>query len=203
MSHYQLSFTRRQAMGFFLAALAALAVSFFLGLMAGLSGRSEPPREASRTTPAAVSEAGSPAPSPAVRKPVDRRAAPVAAAASEPTAPASLQTFEDAGEEPAEGGTAAEAPKSATAPAPAVSDAAGPVWIQVASLTQRPEAEALLARLAKRGMAGSVEPASGPRGRVFRVRVGPFRTEDEARRASDLVRREARVARVWIVKEGR
>ena len=201
-SHYQLSFTAKQAMTFFVVCLVALGLSFFFGLMTGLSGRAPgPPRAAEAAT----------APTPAPERSAERDGAPAAASPSRtrlaaeiapdtsapaeaPTAPAVLQAFEDRG--PSEP-TPAPGKRAPAAPGPGTSV----LWIQVASLASRGEAESLAGRLSRRGHRAQIAEAQTPRGRVFRVRVGPFRSEPEAARAAEKLRQAEKISQTWIVRE--
>jgi DedD protein len=201
-THYQLSFTAKQGMAFFVLCLLALGASFFFGLMAGLTGRSSPAAaSATLATPVPVSIAPSPAETPeASEAPSETRIAGEAGnlpPANAPTAPAVLQAFEDRGaDEPT------PVPTSKHASAPAAAPASG-TWIQVASLGSRSEAEALAGRLTRHGFKAQAAPAQGPKGTVFRVRVGPYRSEPEASRAAERLRRQEKIAQTWIVTEGR
>ena len=214
-THYQLSFTARQAMVFFVVCLAALGLSYFFGLMTGLSDR--PGTAAARVTPArTASPVPSAAAAPAPEGPFDApeagsrtriagEAPAVAGAAAEGTPvegtpPAVLQTFEDGGaEEPTPAAAVA-----AKTPVPAAVPEASGLWIQVASLTSSGEADALVRRLRRRGYHARIFPAAAsPRGRVLRIRVGPYRTEEEASRAAEKLKRQEKIRQTWVVREGR
>ena len=196
MSHYQLSFTTRQAMAFFIVCLVALVGAFFLGLLAGLPGR--PPAAESgaaaltpRAAPTAAPEAA------ADERPSEADAAGPSAAGTETAAgrpdertpPAVIQAFAD---------RAAEATPTPVPPrhvtAPPVSVPSGAVWIQIASVSSRSEADALAARVSKRGYRTQVETAQTAKGKVFRVRVGPYRTEVEATHAAEKLRTQEKSA---------
>jgi cell division septation protein DedD len=146
-----------------------------------------------------------------------------AVAVAEPTPPATIRTFEDSAEEEAAasptpgsrtsiaGGTA-QAPASGPArpaakSAPAASSHAAPtgegIWIQAASLSSHDEAYALGARLSKHGYHAIVLPGSGPKGKVYRVRVGPYRTESEASHAVARLSRQENIREPWVVPEGK
>lgn len=208
-THYQLSFTTKQAMAFFVLCLLALGLSFFFGLMAGLSNRGEgDPTRAPAEVPAASSTprekepaASSPAPAPAgpAEAPPSQTTIRDPDAGSAPTPPAVLQAFEDRGaEEP----TPAPAPAATRAAAPAAPAAAG-IWVQVASLSARGEADSLAGRLSRHGFHAQIAPAQGQRGeKLYRVRVGPYRTEEEARRKAEALRRDEKIAQPWIVRDG-
>jgi cell division septation protein DedD len=189
-SHYQLSFTARQAMVFFAVCLVALGLSFFFGLMTGLSGRA--------AESASVPAAAAPAPASAD---ADSAGAPSAGSVptESPTPPSVLQAFEDRVSEP----TALPASSKRPVAAQTASPPASGLWIQVASLASRREADSLAARLSGHGYRAQVGVAESPKGRVFRVRVGPYRSEDEAARAAEKLRRQERIHETWVVRDGR
>ncbi len=182
---------------FFIASLFALGLSFFFGLMTGLSGRPEAPAAAEGP----VTSRDAVAPPPDARPAEGPRGGEGLGASSttgqaevpgpETAAPATLQAFED------------RIPADPT-PSPSTPLRMSPdgVWVQVASLTSRPEADALAGRLARRGYHAQIAVASGPKGRVFRVRVGPYRSEEEAGRMAERLRRQERIPQTWIVREG-
>jgi len=58
-------------------------------------------------------------------------------------------------------------------------------WLQVAALKAKADADALKARLSLLGLAVTVNPVASPAGPLHRVRVGPFKTEDDALGALD------------------
>lgn len=144
---------------------------------------------------------------------------------AEPTVPATIHPFDDSAEDeaataPSAGsrtsvvgaGPAAAAPaKAASAPAKgaaaapkaAAASSGGKVWVQAASLSSHDEANALSARLSKHGYHAVVLPASGPKGKVYRVRVGPYRTEDEASRAMGKLTKQEKIHEPWIVPDGK
>jgi cell division septation protein DedD len=215
-THYQISLTTRQAVGAFVGLLLALGLAFFFGLMTGLSGRGRPQEPAERVAAARpvpdalppVETAVPTARGEATREPGGPAEAPAAVPAGEPTPPQTLQTFEDGGaEEPTPAVGAAPAPTphtgaSGAKPAPppsAPASAAGRVWVQVASVSSRSEAETLSARLSKRGYHAVV---SAEKGRL-RVRVGPYRTTEEARRAAEKLRKQENLKSPWVVFEGK
>ncbi|MGE5414315.1 MAG: SPOR domain-containing protein [Syntrophomonadaceae bacterium] len=200
--------------------------------LSGREGRGAPeaPAQAALAEPTAAAPAAEPAVPPvetgvpvAVRAPAGNASTPPPA---EPTVPATLQTFEDGTEGEGNAAAASAAPGSRTtvvgapapaparapaaksaapAPAPAAAHAspAGKVWVQAASLSSADEANALGARLSRHGFHAVVQPGSGPRGRVYRVRVGPYRSEDEASKAVDRLTRQEKIHGPWIVPEGK
>jgi cell division septation protein DedD len=187
-------------MVFFVICLLALGLSYFFGLMTGLSSR-RAPKTAAIPTVATPTLPAEPAPTPARTQSagsvpsLTRIAEGGGDAAFAPTAPAVLQAFEDRGtEEPTPGPTAAAA-------RPAAPGTAG-IWIQVASLTARREADALVTRLSRRGYHAQVAPTPGPKGQLYRVRVGPYRNEEDARRGADKLRRMEKIGEPWIVRDG-
>jgi DedD protein len=215
-THYQISVTSRQAVGLFAALLVALGVAYFLGLMTGLAQREAAPagETVAEAAPAAT-QARRPAPPPSDGLPAIETAVPTAAVGSsapraaatplpaEPTPPSTIQPFDDGSSEEA-AAPLVEASGGKSAPAPA-KPGAGKFWVQVASLTSKPEASALSGRLSKRGYKSQVLAADGPKGkgRVYRVRVGPYPSEDEAGRAAGKLNKQERIASPWVVPEGK
>jgi len=220
-THYQISLTARQAVGAFAGLLVALGLAFFFGLMAGYSGRErgEAPRESSPAD--AARPAASADVPPRVETGVEAKseAGTATAAAAEPTPPATIHPFEDSAEEESAASVAAQsgsrttvagspaessAPKS-TKPAAARPAAAPPdrVWVQAASLSSRADADALGGRLSKHGFHAVVLPGSGPKGKVYRVRVGPYRSEEEASQAVAKLAHQEKIREPWIVPEGK
>jgi cell division septation protein DedD len=206
-THYQVSFTAKQALSLFVGLLAALALAYFFGLMTGLSGNEGPEAVATPApTPPAdqvASAVGTPGerldfPPPVTAVP--GASAPGAAAAP----PSTVHVFEDGEGE----GTRPARPTPRPAPAAAVASepvpkapAAGGFRVQVISVSSRSEAEEEAKRLSRRGFSARVEPGSGPRGTIYRVRVGPFATREEATRASERLGAEGR-RDTWIVPPG-
>jgi cell division septation protein DedD len=204
-THYQVSFTSRQALTLFVALLAALGLAYFFGLMTGLSGRGEP------QAAAAGAEASKAGEAPLTTSPPGAVAGgeasenlnfppPVTAERSaEGTAPAAPQTvraFED-GEGSPPAGSRVPTPARAAAPPPPAASAAG-FRVQVLSVSSRADADAEAARLSRRGLPAHVEPGTGPKGTVYRVRVGPFPTREEAEEATRRLSSEGR-RDTWIV----
>ncbi len=191
----------------------------------GLSGRgrakrAEPaetvaearPLQGAETLPAVETAAPAPGREESRREEPGRASAPAALSSAEPTPPRTLETFEDGGAEEATSAAASAAPPSAPvphagaapkattpAPAPASPAAAGRVWVQVASVSSRNEADTVSSRLAKRGYHAVVFAEKGR----LRVRVGPYRTTEEARRAADKLRKQEKVKSPWVVFEGK
>jgi DedD protein len=212
-THYQISLTARQAMGAFVALLLALAIAFFFGLMAGMSGRAPAPGTGSAArgpapeplpsaeTSPETPEGGFEAPSRTILAGQTPEASP---SAPEPSPPPTLQSFDDGGGAPAPARAPATVPAAAAAAAarpPTTGD--GAVWVQVASLTSAEQASALSARLGRHGFPARVLPAAGPRGKVYRVRVGPYSSEEEAGRAATRLSKQEKIRQPWIVPEGR
>ncbi len=193
-THYQVSFTAKQALSLFVGLLVALALAYFFGLLTGLSGRE--PREAAAAlseTPVAVGERTVPA-APGTGEQIVFPAPVTAVAAKAPPAgaPAKVQVFEDAeGKAPA----ARAAPPAAGKPEPATS---GGFRVQVVSVSSRAEADAEASRLSRRGFPARVEPGRGSKGTIYRVRIGPFSSREDAARASQRLAAEGR-RDTWIV----
>jgi cell division septation protein DedD len=165
-------------------------------------------------------ETGVPAPA------LHNAAAPAVTPPPEPTVPATLATFEDSAESeheaaaspgsrttvvgapPASEAAKPSSPGHSAPAAPAAASAvahppAGKVWIQAASLSSADEAHALGARLSRHGFHAVVQAGSGPKGKVYRVRVGPYRTEQEASKAVSKLSRQEKIREPWIVPESK
>ena len=226
-THYQISLTARQAVGAFAGLLVALGLAFFFGLMAGYAGRdrAEPSAPGGAGAAGRARSTSSEAPPPVETgvAPGDAARSEIAAAntpaPAEPTPPATLHPFEDAAEEDtaAAPGAAAsrttiagapaetvppKAAKPAAAPRAAAAAGADRVWVQAASLSSREEANALGARLSRHGFHAVVLPGTGPKGKLYRVRVGPYRSEEEASHAVTKLRQE-KIREPWIVPDGK
>ena len=208
-THYQVTFTARQGILFFAVSLAALAGAYFLGVATGYSGRPGTAAESDRAAAASPSPtaAGStqvaekpardaeptnrPVPTPSAEK-----TAPPAIAAREPNAASGIQFFEDRPDEatPAPGSTPR---KAVTAP-----PAPGAYWIQVLSTTSESEAKKRRVALASKGYRAAVSPVHGTKGpTLYRVRVGPYGSREEASKASEVLVRKEKV-RTWVVSPG-
>ncbi len=223
-THYQLSFTVRQAMALFIGLLLALGAAYFLGVLTGLSGRPGARAVAQAegavptplpTAPERVAAlAHSPTPIRPPASPIPPFPRPVLG--REPTGKPAIQFFEDAPEgeampaarrtprvAAARKPTARSETRVATAATPPpASPAAGELWVQVTSVSSEREARARRDKLIHRGYRARVVTAEGPRGNVYRVRVGPYSSREEASRASDRLSREEKV-KTWIVPAGK
>ena len=89
-------------------------------------------------------------------------------------------------------------------PAAGAPAAGGKFWVQVASLSSREEAGTLSTRLTRHGFRSQILTATGPKGKgkVYRVRVGPYRSEDDAERAATKLARQESVKSPWVVPDG-
>ena len=203
-THYQVSFTAKQALSLFVGLLAALGLAYFFGLMTGLSGN-EGQEAVATPGPAPPAEQVASAVG-TTRERVDFpppvTAVPGAAAAA--PSPSTVHVFEDGegeGMRPARP-TPRPAPANAAASEPVPkAPSAGGFRVQVISVSSRAEAEEEAKRLSRRGFSARVEPGTGPRGTIYRVRVGPFATREEATRASERLGAEGR-RDTWIVPPG-
>lgn len=224
-THYQVSFTSRQGLAVFVALVAAIGLAYFLGLMTGLAGSDA--RQLATATPASVQPLSTAAPSiteppfPAPVLGVGGRAAaarPTVASVERPTETPgpvptpSIQLFEDrASSEPTrppptagKPGKSVKSAKPTPAPASAPGKTVAPAgfWVQVDSLSSKDQAEARRRHIAAAGFKATVFPGTGPRGAIFRVRIGPYATREEAERARDAVARKAKIAHPWVVPPG-
>ena len=216
-THYQVSFTSRQGLAVFVALVGAIVLAYFLGLMTGLAGSearqlsggtAASSGPASTVSPAAVQEAPFPAPVLGVpgKTPATRPTAAPFLRRTETPGPAatpSIQLFADrASSEP----TRPPAPQAAArlVPAKPPAKAAPPpeFWVQADSLSSKEQAETRRRGLAAAGFKAAVVPGTGPKGPIFRVRVGPYSTREEAERAKENLALKAKVANPWIVPPG-
>jgi DedD protein len=157
----------RQLVLMFLAGVAVCAVFFAAGFLVGYNERSSRAASTERVTPSAVIPPTVNAPPPAApgtEKPAKTPAAenpvpsnPPASEATPPITPVSP----------------AAAPGGATE---------GAFWVQVAASSARQEAERIIQELRGKGYPAAIEsPAeAGANDHLFRVRVGPFVTHEEA-----------------------
>jgi cell division septation protein DedD len=209
-THYQVSFTSRQAVLLFVVVLVSLAGAYFLGLLTGLAGRqpgdsvaaaepgAAPTSKAARTAPTAPDTA--PAFSTPARgrtPPGEAPARPPALAAREPGTAGDLQFFEDHPEETPETTPAVPVRKAASPPG-----ASGGWWVQILATSSEREARSRRRALSARGYHAAVETARGQKGPTqYRVRVGPYPSREEAARAKDILARKEK-ASPWIVPPG-
>ena len=198
-THYQVSFTPRQALSLFIGLLVALGLAYFFGLRTGLAGR-----EADETladagavpvAQAASTETGGPSGTTGEHLVFPAPVTGVAPHVTPPptAAPAVIRPFEDG-----EGSAPVPPPVAvATARPPA----SGGFRVQVVSVSSRADADALARRLSGRGFPARVEPGKSGTNAVYRVRVGPFATRDQAAGAAARLAAEGR-RDTWIVPPG-
>jgi len=197
-THYQVSFTPRQALTLFLGLLLALGLAYFFGLRTGLAGGA-PELPAGDSAAAAVAEGSAEQVRPAegggaaLVFPAPVTGVAPHGSAAVPTAPAVIQPFEDG-----EGGAGAPPAVAVATPPPPSS---GGFRVQVVSVSSRADADAEARRLSRRGYSARVEPGRSPSGAVYRVRVGPFATRAEAAGAASRLASEGR-RETWIVPPG-
>jgi DedD protein len=230
-THYQLSFTAKQALLLFVLLTGALGVAYFLGVMTGLSGRRPAAEQvaAAGPTPTATPEAlefpravrgvspgkgaaessgkgaGASAPSAPPATPTSSAPSSTSLASGSPgfTPTPGIQLFDDG---PPATRSAASTPAPApsrgkTTAAPHVADASA-FWVQALSANSEKEAHARRDRLAAHGFPSAVVPGPGPHGRVYRVRVGPFGTREEAQHAASRLKAREKLE-PWIVPPGK
>lgn len=214
-THYQVSFTSRQAVLLFVVVLVSLAGAYFLGLLTGLAGRqpadsvaAAEPAAVPTSAPATTVAATVPETPPALSTPVQRRtpaaeapARPPALAAREPGTSGDLQFFEDRPEDAPET-TPAPPGKKAAAPSGQAGSAGG-WWVQVLATSSEREARLRRTALSARGYHSAVETTRGVKGQTqYRVRVGPYASREDAGRAKDILARQEK-ASPWIVPPGK
>ena len=228
-THYQLSFTARQALLLFVGLLGALAAAYAFGLMTGLAGHNRPDTTVAGATANTGNTADPAAPGMtpdaleiprAVRGVAPSRApqrgstsasaapmpTPVPVAAG-PTPSPGLQLFDDGPDRtPAPGAAAARkgrTPKSSTeTPSGSRLPAAGTFWVQALSAPSEKEAHSRRDRLAAHGFPAAVSSGAGPNGKVYRVRVGPFKTKEEAEKSAARLKTREKL-QPWIVPPGK
>jgi cell division septation protein DedD len=220
-THYQLSFTARQALLLFVGLLGALAVAYVFGLMTGLAGRdgTGAPGTSRTASGGALSPTAEALEVPrAVRGVSPFRGAPRAPTAGRiaavvstplpdspaPTPSPGLHLFEDvpeAGATAAAAGDAARKPAGKGKPTPRVA-ASGAFWVQALSAGSEKEARGRLDRLKARGFSGTVSSASGPSGKIYRVRIGPYGGREEADKVAARLKSTEKL-RPWVVPPGK
>ncbi len=227
-THYQLSFTARQALLLFVGLLSALAAAYVFGLMTGLAGHDRPETSIAAATPGAGSTTatGPSAVTPdaleiprAVRGVAPSRApqrgstsssaalvpTPVPVAAG-PTPSPGLQLFDDGPDRtPATGAAPARrvrTPKPSAETSGSHAAAAGYFWVQALSAPSEKEARSRRDRLAAHGFPAVVRSGGGPNGKVYRVRVGPFKTKEEAEKSAARLKTREKL-QPWIVPPGK
>jgi DedD protein len=215
-THYQLSFTARQALLLFVGLLGALAVAYVFGLMTGLAGRdgTGAPGTSQTASGGALSPTAEALEVPrAVRGVSPSRGAPRAPTAGRiaevvstplpaspaPTPSPGLHLFEDAPE--AGAAAAARKPAGKGKPTPRVA-ASGAFWVQALSAGSEKEARGRLDRLAARGFSGTVSSVSGRSGKIYRVRIGPYGSRAEADKVAARLKSTEKL-RPWVVPPGK
>ncbi|MEP7131670.1 MAG: SPOR domain-containing protein [Acidobacteriota bacterium] len=228
-THYQLSFTARQALLLFVALLGALAAAYAFGLMTGLSGHGRADAVAAAETTPVASAIGIPvaaavtpdtleipkavrgiAPSRTTLHgggPSSAAPTPVSVAAGPAPSPG-IQLF-DEGPDRARPTAVAPPRKTRTprsTPETAVvatyAPASGSFWVQALSAPSEKEAKTRRDRLASHGFPAAVSSGAGPNGKVYRVRVGPFKTKEEAERSAARLKTREKL-QPWIVPPGK
>ena len=211
-SYYQVSFTGTQALVGLLVVLGALGLSFFLGARAGMSGSREaernpvaivPPQEStaasSLASPASAQATSSPAATPGT-------ATPATGSAGSAPGPIVTQTFEDR-----EAGLPEETAPRSTELKPAESrpsrtEIAGPpsapakpggFYVQVLSTSSKAEASRWKDRLAGKKYKASVSSVESKKGKLFRVRVGPYSDKEQAKKVAAKISSEDK-RQAWV-----
>ena len=217
-THYQISLTARQAVGLFVGLLAALVVAYYFGVRTGLAGRDHPARTAEAPAPTPDAPPEDPLALPPIETAVPTAAASLGSRTelaggalavtplpAEPPAPSELEPFDDGSSSDETSPLAEASPGKAPPPVPARATSSGKYWVQVASLSSREEAGALSNRLSRRGFPSQLLTAAGPqgKGKVYRVRIGPYASEAEAGRIADRLVRQEKLKGPWVVPDGK
>ena len=208
-THYQVSFTSRQAVLLFVLVLVSLGGAYFLGLLTGLAGRpaaenvvAAEPAPPTATAVAAAARVPDAAPASAAAAPRrtltgEAPTRPPALAAREPGSSGDLQFFEDQKE---------ETPETTPAPPGRKAAVAAPMargwWVQVLATSSEREARLRRTALSARGYHAAIETMRGATGPTqYRLRVGPYASREEAGRAKEVLARQEK-ASPWIVPPG-
>jgi cell division septation protein DedD len=220
-SYYQVSFTGTQALLALLVVLGALGLSFFLGARAGFSRAERKPDsgEAAHGTvspapaaePPASSVTAGPSPSPAPGKASASAAAPASAG------PIVTQTFEDreagipeetaprstelkpSGARPSRTEIVGSPAPSREEPKPEAKSAQKPAgfYVQVLSTSSKAEASRWKERLAGKKYKASVSSVESKKGKLFRVRVGPYADKEQAKKVAAKISSEDK-RQAWV-----
>lgn len=224
-SYYEIALTGRQVTGAFVVVLVSLLVAFFSGVWIGRGAPRENPAVAAaaaepETTPKAGNELSfftdrpadppaeparpetrpqTPAPAPVTPPPVSAEPEPE----PEPTpAPAVPSPAPARVEEPAPPPEPKPEPKAETPPKPAPSAApvpSGPLVIQVFTSSDEAKARDMLKKLQARSFKAYLSPTKASGRTVYRVRVGPFQKEADAKTTSDKIEKQFKVE-TWITR---
>lgn len=218
-SYYEIALTGKQVTGAFVVVLVSLLVAFFSGVWIGRGV----PREAladsgsvaTATAPAAGNElsffADRPAETPPVAKPAPTPA-PVVTPPPEPE-PATTVELAEPEPEPAPAPAKVEAkpepkpepkpevkPEGAKPSPPAATPApTGPLVIQVFTSSDEAKARDMLKKLKAKNFKAYLSPTKANGKTVYRVRVGPFAKEADAKATSDKIEKQFKVD-TWITR---
>jgi cell division protein FtsN len=77
---------------------------------------------------------------------------------------------------------AAEAPRPGSSPASPKPHTGDVFWLQAGAFSDEKEADNLRAKIALTGLEASVRPAATDKGKLYRVRLGPYQSIDDANR---------------------
>lgn len=221
-SYYEIALTGKQVTGAFVVVLVSLLVAFFSGVWIGRGA----PREAladsgsvaTATAPAAGNElsffADRPAESPPVAKPTPAPVTPPSVPIPEPEPePVPPVTAEPEVEEPAPAPAKVETrPEPKPEPRPEVKPevvkpsppaatppATGPLVIQVFTSSDEAKARDMLKKLKAKNFKAYLSPTKANGKTVYRVRVGPFAKEADAKATSDKIEKQFKVD-TWITR---
>lgn len=223
-SYYEIALTGKQVTGAFVVVLVSLLVAFFAGVWIGRGAPREVLADTGVTAPAPAPAAGTelsffadrpapvkaevkpevppaqvaqvevapPPPHPVTEPEPDTEpvvASPTPAPVEPPPAPAPKPVVKP---EPAKPPTA---PAAATPLAPV----SGPLVIQVFTSSDQAKAKDMLNKLKARSFKAYLSPTKTNGKAVYRVRVGPFTKEADAKAASDRIEKHFKV-KTWITR---
>jgi DedD protein len=219
-SYYEIALTGKQVTGAFVVVLVSLLVAFFSGVWIGRGAPREaladPDSVAAATTPAAGNElsffADRPAEPPPVTKPAPAPVTPPPVPIPEPEL-APPATAEPVVEEPVPTPARVESkpepkpepklevkPEGAKPNPPAATPApTGPLVIQVFTSSDEAKARDMLKKLKAKNFKAYLSPTKANSKTVYRVRVGPFAKEADAKATSDKIEKQFKVD-TWITR---
>lgn len=221
-SYYEIALTGKQVTGAFVVVLVCLLVAFFAGVWIGrgaprevladggtataeakpapkdeLSFFTDRPAEPAAEKPPMPTVSPIPVPPPA---PAETRPEPEPVAVPEPPAPqpepvqADPPKPEPARTEPPKPEPAATKPPAAT-PAPV----SGPLVIQVFTSSDEAKARDMLKKVKAKGFKAYLSPTKSGGKTVYRVRVGPFQKEADAKTTSAQIKKQFKLD-PWITR---
>ena len=215
-TYYQVSFSGTQALVGLVGLLAALALAFFLGAKAGFEKSSPAGAPAASVVPPGESDSSATAPPPPTSTTIAAAPATKSASAQTPATAGSPATtagpleapvFEDReaglpGEKaPSRTEIAGETPRTpspapVTKPVPEKPATAG-FYVQILSTTSKVEASRWKEKLTSKKYRASLSAVDSSKGKMYRVRLGPFSDKEQAKKLAEKISTEFHKA-AWV-----